>query len=115
MISNCVTDTHWGFTPSPVSLCPSPSLSLISRLNSVDLTDSGAEDLVSALSTNASLTELDLTHNSLTNLCVPALRNLILTLPRLMWIRLGENKFSTTGKKELKSLEEPRPGLRVTV
>ncbi|XP_032872505.1 NACHT, LRR and PYD domains-containing protein 3-like [Amblyraja radiata] len=84
-------------------------------LNGVGLTDSGAEDLVSALSKKPSLTDLRLTHNSLTDLCVPALRNLILTLPRLMWIRLGENEFRSSGKKELKSLEAPRPGLRVTV
>ncbi|XP_055487343.1 NACHT, LRR and PYD domains-containing protein 3-like [Leucoraja erinacea] len=143
MISICVTDKHWGFAPSPVSVCPSPSLSLISRLgsvgladsgvvdlasalstnhtvmglylsgnklrdsgvklvsealrnpdckiqtlrlNSVGLTDSGAEDLTSALSTKPSLTWLYLTDNSLTDRCVPALRDLILTLPRLMWI-----------------------------
>ncbi|XP_078251744.1 LOW QUALITY PROTEIN: ribonuclease inhibitor-like [Rhinoraja longicauda] len=65
MFSKCVTDKHWGFAPSRVSLCPSPSLSLISRLRTVGLTDSGAEDLVSALSTNPSLTELDLTWNNL--------------------------------------------------
>ncbi|XP_059817124.1 NACHT, LRR and PYD domains-containing protein 3-like isoform X2 [Hypanus sabinus] len=49
----------------------------------VGLTDSGAEDLVSALSTNPSLTWLDLTLNSLTDRSVPALRRLILTLPSL--------------------------------
>ncbi|XP_072892063.1 NACHT, LRR and PYD domains-containing protein 12-like [Hemitrygon akajei] len=78
-ISNCVTDKHWGFVPSPVSLCPSPSLSLISSLRSVGLTDSGAEDLASALSTNPSLTELDLSHNKLgdsgVKLVSAALRN----------------------------------------
>ena len=88
MISNCVTDKHWGFAPSPVSLCPSPSLSLISRLDNVGLTDSGAEDLVSALSTNPSLTELDLKNNSLTDRCVPALRRLILNHPSLERIEL---------------------------
>ncbi|XP_072891277.1 ribonuclease inhibitor-like [Hemitrygon akajei] len=35
------------------------------RLGNVGLTDSGAEDLVSALSTNPSLTELDLSENNL--------------------------------------------------
>ncbi|XP_032872747.1 NACHT, LRR and PYD domains-containing protein 3-like [Amblyraja radiata] len=85
------------------------------RLDSVGLTDSGAEDLVSALSTNTSLTKLNLTGNSLTDRSVPALRDLILTLPRLerMWL-LG-NKFGPTGKKELRSLQEPRPGLTVIV
>ncbi|XP_072892593.1 ribonuclease inhibitor-like [Hemitrygon akajei] len=53
----------------------------------VGLTDSGAEDLVSALSTNPSLTELELRSNSLTDRSVPALRRLILTLPSLKWIR----------------------------
>ncbi|XP_032872020.1 NACHT, LRR and PYD domains-containing protein 3-like isoform X2 [Amblyraja radiata] len=85
------------------------------ELGSVGLTDSGAEDLASALSTNPSLTELNLTDNSLTDRCVPALRRLILTLPSLMWIMLGRNKFGPTGKKELRSLQEPRPGLTVIV
>ncbi|XP_072893208.1 NACHT, LRR and PYD domains-containing protein 12-like [Hemitrygon akajei] len=84
------------------------------RLWDVGLTDSGAEDLVSALSTNPSLTGLNLGLNSLTDRSVPALRRLILTLPSLEWIRLGGNRFSETGRKELRSLQEPRPGLRVT-
>ncbi|XP_032871864.1 NACHT, LRR and PYD domains-containing protein 14-like isoform X1 [Amblyraja radiata] len=84
------------------------------RLDSVGLTDSGAEDLVSTLSTNRSLTGLYLTHNSLTDRCVPALRRLILNLPSLELIRLEENKFSVTGKK-LRSLQEPRPRLSVAV
>ncbi|XP_072892682.1 NACHT, LRR and PYD domains-containing protein 3-like isoform X2 [Hemitrygon akajei] len=83
------------------------------RLWGVGLTDSGAEDLVSAPSTNPSLTELDLGSNSLTDRSVPALRRLILTLPRLKWIWLGGNDFSETGGKQLRSLQEPRPGLRV--
>ncbi|XP_032872857.1 NACHT, LRR and PYD domains-containing protein 3-like isoform X3 [Amblyraja radiata] len=85
------------------------------KLDSVGLTDSGAEDLVSALSTKPSLMWLYLTGNSLTDRCVPALRDLILTLPRLELIGLGENKFSPTGKKELRSLQEPRPGLKMFV
>ncbi|XP_062896099.1 NACHT, LRR and PYD domains-containing protein 3-like [Mobula hypostoma] len=85
------------------------------RLGNVGLTDSGAEDLASALSTNPSLTELDLRSNSLTDRSVPALRRLILTLPSLERIRLGYNQFRWTGKKELRSLQEPRPGLTVTV
>ncbi|XP_032872856.1 NACHT, LRR and PYD domains-containing protein 3-like isoform X2 [Amblyraja radiata] len=84
-------------------------------LGSVGLTDSGAEDLISTLSTKPSLTWLYLTDNSLTDRCVPALRELILNLPRLERIRLGGNKFSPTGKKELRSLQEPRPGLTVIV
>ncbi|XP_072891555.1 NACHT, LRR and PYD domains-containing protein 3-like [Hemitrygon akajei] len=85
------------------------------RLDNVGLTDSGVEDLVSALSTNPSLTWLDLGSNSLTDRTVPALRRLILTLPSLEWIELGGNRFSETGRKELRSLQEPRLGLRVTV
>ncbi|XP_072133568.1 NACHT, LRR and PYD domains-containing protein 3-like [Mobula birostris] len=84
-------------------------------LGVVCLTDSGVEDLVSALSTNPSLTELNLTLNSLTDRSVPALRRLILTLPSLELIGLHGNQFSETGKKELKSLQEFRPGLSVTV
>ncbi|XP_059815924.1 NACHT, LRR and PYD domains-containing protein 3-like [Hypanus sabinus] len=81
----------------------------------VGLTDSGAEDLVSALSTNQSLTGLNLRSNSLTDRSVPALRRFILTLPSLERIQLWGNRFSETGEKELRSLQEPRPGLRVTV
>ncbi|XP_062896204.1 NACHT, LRR and PYD domains-containing protein 3-like [Mobula hypostoma] len=82
-------------------------------LGKVGLTDSGAEDLFSALSTNPSLTELQLDLNSLTDRSVPALRRLILTLPSLEWIWLWSNQFSETGRKELGSLEELRPGLAV--
>ncbi|XP_055487144.1 NACHT, LRR and PYD domains-containing protein 3-like [Leucoraja erinacea] len=84
-------------------------------LNNVGLTDSGAEYLACALSTNPSLTELELTNNTLTDRSVPALRRLILTLPRLERIRLGANKISSTGKKELRSLQEARLGLRVVM
>ncbi|XP_072892447.1 NLR family CARD domain-containing protein 3-like [Hemitrygon akajei] len=84
-------------------------------LGDVGLTDSAAGDLVSALSTNPSLTELDLRANSLTDRSVPALRRLILPHPSLKWIRLWRNRFSETGEKELGSLQEPRPGLRVTL
>ncbi|XP_032872048.1 NACHT, LRR and PYD domains-containing protein 3-like, partial [Amblyraja radiata] len=84
-------------------------------LDSVGLTDSGAEDLVSALSTNTSLTELDLMGNSLTDRCVPALRRLILTLPSLERIWLRVNKFSADGQNQLKSLRGTRRGLSVGV
>ncbi|XP_072894302.1 NACHT, LRR and PYD domains-containing protein 3-like [Hemitrygon akajei] len=83
-------------------------------LDSVGLTDSGAEDLVSALSTKPSLTELALGWNSLTDRSVPGLNRLILTLPRLEWILLWGNSFGWTGK-ELESLQELRPGLTVMV
>ncbi|XP_072894572.1 NACHT, LRR and PYD domains-containing protein 3-like isoform X2 [Hemitrygon akajei] len=83
------------------------------ELGDVGLTDSGVEDLVSALSKNRSLTVLDLELNSLTDRSVPTLRRLILTLPSLKLIQLGENRFSGTGEKELRSLQEPRPELTV--
>ncbi|XP_072890975.1 NACHT, LRR and PYD domains-containing protein 12-like isoform X2 [Hemitrygon akajei] len=82
-------------------------------LRDVGLTDSGAEDLVSALSTKPSLTGLNLGGNSLTDGSLPALRRLILTLPSLKWIVLWGNRFSETGEKELRSLQELRPGLFV--
>ncbi|XP_072892268.1 NACHT, LRR and PYD domains-containing protein 3-like [Hemitrygon akajei] len=82
------------------------------QLMGVGLTDSGAEDLVSALSTNPSLSELDLGSNSLTDRSAPALRRLILTLPSPKDIGLEHNQFSETGEKELRSLQEHRPGLR---
>ncbi|XP_072893782.1 NACHT, LRR and PYD domains-containing protein 12-like [Hemitrygon akajei] len=82
-------------------------------LEFVDLTDSGAEDLVSALNTNPLLKELDLGFNSLTDQSVPALRRLVLTLLNLEQIVVWWNLFSETGRKELRSLQEVRPGLRV--
>ncbi|XP_072894318.1 NACHT, LRR and PYD domains-containing protein 3-like [Hemitrygon akajei] len=84
-------------------------------LRDVGLTDSAAEDLVSALSTKLSLTMMNLELNSLTDRSVPALRRLILTLPSLKLIGLTVNRFSETGRKELRSLQEPRPGLTVIV
>ncbi|XP_059816412.1 NACHT, LRR and PYD domains-containing protein 12-like [Hypanus sabinus] len=79
----------------------------------VDLTDSGAEDLASTLSTSPLLTSLYLGENSLTDLSVPALRRLILTLPSLERIWLWGNRFSETGEEELSSLQGVRPGLTV--
>ncbi|XP_032872506.1 NACHT, LRR and PYD domains-containing protein 3-like [Amblyraja radiata] len=68
-------------------------------LNSVGLTYSGAEDLASALRKKPSLTDLRLTHNSLTDRCVPALHRLILTLPRLEWIGLGRMSSVRAGRR----------------
>ncbi|XP_072891758.1 NACHT, LRR and PYD domains-containing protein 3-like [Hemitrygon akajei] len=81
----------------------------------IQKTDSGAEDLASALSTNPSLSELHLESKTLTDRSVPALRRLILTLPSLEQIELCGNWFSWTGKKELRSLQESRSGLTVAV
>ncbi|XP_059818265.1 NACHT, LRR and PYD domains-containing protein 3-like isoform X1 [Hypanus sabinus] len=83
------------------------------EMYNVGLTDSGAEDLVSALSTNPSLTKLDLGSNSLTDRSVPALLRLILTLPSLVRIWLRYNQFSWIGKNELRSLQVPRARVRV--
>ncbi|XP_067835964.1 NACHT, LRR and PYD domains-containing protein 3-like [Heptranchias perlo] len=84
-------------------------------LNDVGLTDSCTEDLVSALSTNRSLTVLSLGLNSFTDRSVPALRSLILTRRSLMRIVLWANQFSSNGKRHLESLRESRPGLSVGV
>ncbi|XP_072892673.1 NACHT, LRR and PYD domains-containing protein 3-like [Hemitrygon akajei] len=84
-------------------------------LRKVGLTDSGAEDLVSDLGTNPSLTVLDLRYNSLTDRSVPALRSLILSLLSLKRIELRGNPFIETGRKELRSLQEATPGLSVIV
>ncbi|XP_059816158.1 NACHT, LRR and PYD domains-containing protein 12-like [Hypanus sabinus] len=83
------------------------------ELKKVGLTDSGAEHLVSALSPNRSLTELNLGINSLTDRSAPALCRLILTLPNLEWIRLVGNRFSETREKELRLVQDQRPGLIV--
>ncbi|XP_051865130.1 uncharacterized protein LOC127566655 [Pristis pectinata] len=85
------------------------------ELYNVGLTDSGAEYLVSALSTNRSLTELEMSFNSLTDGSVPALRRLILTLPSLQWIWLMGNEFSELGQNELRTLQESRPGVTVNM
>ncbi|XP_072891068.1 NACHT, LRR and PYD domains-containing protein 3-like isoform X2 [Hemitrygon akajei] len=84
-------------------------------LENVGLTDSGAEDLASALSTKPSLTELYLRANSLTDGSVPVLRRLILTLPSLNQIWLTANRFSETGWKDLRSLQGVSPGLEVWI
>ncbi|XP_062903428.1 NACHT, LRR and PYD domains-containing protein 3-like [Mobula hypostoma] len=82
-------------------------------LSGVRLTDSGAEDLVSAIITNRILTRLNLGSNWLTDRSVPALRRLILALPSLERLVLVENRFNQTGKNELTSLQKPGPGLSV--
>ncbi|XP_059816936.1 NACHT, LRR and PYD domains-containing protein 3-like isoform X1 [Hypanus sabinus] len=76
-------------------------------LYDVGLTDSGAEDLVSALSTNPSLTVLNLGWNSLTGRSVPALHRLIQTHPSLKLIWLYGNQFNERGEKELNFCKNP--------
>ncbi|XP_062892855.1 NACHT, LRR and PYD domains-containing protein 3-like [Mobula hypostoma] len=84
------------------------------RLQSVGLTAAGVVDLTSALSTNRSLIELDLADNELgdsgVKLVSEALRNPACKIQKL---QLMGNQFSSDGKKQLKSLERTRPGLRV--
>ncbi|XP_078390100.1 NACHT, LRR and PYD domains-containing protein 3-like isoform X4 [Cetorhinus maximus] len=79
------------------------------------LTDSCVEDLASALSTNRSLTDLNLGVNSFTDQSVPALRHLILTCRTLSLIVLWSNRFSRNGENQLKSLQGTRSGLSVTM
>ncbi|XP_078059742.1 NACHT, LRR and PYD domains-containing protein 3-like isoform X1 [Mustelus asterias] len=79
------------------------------------LTDSCAEDLASALSTNQSLRILYLESNSFTDQSAPALRRLILTCSSLEEIWLEMNQFSPNGERQLESLRGSRRGLRVTV
>ncbi|XP_062895466.1 NACHT, LRR and PYD domains-containing protein 3-like [Mobula hypostoma] len=84
-------------------------------LESVSLTDSAVDDLVSVLITIQSLTGLNMGSNSLTDRSVPTLCHLIQTLPNLERIDLGNNQFSRTGEEELSSLQKRRSGLRVTL
>ncbi|XP_067881927.1 NACHT, LRR and PYD domains-containing protein 3-like [Heterodontus francisci] len=81
----------------------------------VGLTDSCIEDLASAFSTNQSLTGLNLGSNTFTDRSVPALSCLIMNCRRLEQIWLVENRFSSVRKNQLKSLQDTRPRLRVTV
>uniref|UniRef100_UPI00398E523E NACHT, LRR and PYD domains-containing protein 3-like n=1 Tax=Pristiophorus japonicus TaxID=55135 RepID=UPI00398E523E len=85
------------------------------QLNFNDLTDSCAENLASALSTNRSLTVLHLESSSFTDRSVAALRRLILTCRSLERIVLTGNQFSSIGQKQLKSLQGTRPELSVDV
>ncbi|XP_069750415.1 NACHT, LRR and PYD domains-containing protein 3-like [Narcine bancroftii] len=84
-------------------------------LKEVGVTDCGVEDFVSVLSTNRSVTELDLGSNLLADGSVPALRLLIQSLPTLQRIWLRGNHFSGSGEKQLKSLQDFRPELSVDV
>ncbi|XP_059817075.1 ribonuclease inhibitor-like isoform X5 [Hypanus sabinus] len=83
-------------------------------LRSVGLTAAGVEDLTSALSTNRSLTELDLGYNKLgdsgVKLVSEALKN---PECKIQTLGLRGNQFSSGGEKQLKSMEGTRPGLRV--
>ncbi|XP_078390095.1 NACHT, LRR and PYD domains-containing protein 3-like isoform X2 [Cetorhinus maximus] len=79
------------------------------------LTDSGTDDLASALSTNQSLTLLYLQSNSITDRSVRALCRLILTCKSLKQIELKGNRLGPDGKRHLESLREFTPGLSVTV
>uniref|UniRef100_UPI00398F58C8 NACHT, LRR and PYD domains-containing protein 3-like n=1 Tax=Pristiophorus japonicus TaxID=55135 RepID=UPI00398F58C8 len=85
------------------------------ELGEGELSDSCVEDLVSALSTNHSLTVLGLGSNSFTDQSVLPLCRLILSCRSLERIRLGGNQFSPTEMRHLESLRESRPRLSVTV
>ncbi|GCB67598.1 hypothetical protein scyTo_0015135 [Scyliorhinus torazame] len=79
------------------------------------ITDSGAEDLASALSTKESLTHLNLQANSFTDQSAPALRHLILNCSNLCQINLRDNKFTPNGKEQLKLPQESRSKRNVIV
>ncbi|XP_067833180.1 NACHT, LRR and PYD domains-containing protein 12-like [Heptranchias perlo] len=79
------------------------------------LTDICLEGLASALSTNRSLTELELGRNSFTDQSFPDLLHLIQNCKSLKDIRLEGKRFSSLVRKHLKSLVESRAGLRVTL
>ncbi|XP_072420719.1 NACHT, LRR and PYD domains-containing protein 3-like isoform X3 [Chiloscyllium punctatum] len=81
----------------------------------VGITDSCTEDLISALSTNRILTDLNLGSNAFTDRSVPAFSHLIQTCRSLKWIWLGRNRFSPSKKRHLKLLQNSRPGLSVEV
>ncbi|XP_069741968.1 NACHT, LRR and PYD domains-containing protein 3-like [Narcine bancroftii] len=76
------------------------------------LTDSCTEDLVSALSTQHSMREVELGSNSFTDRSVPALCRLLLNLPKLEWIGFRGNPFSSKGESQL---QETRPRLTVAL
>ncbi|XP_020391354.2 NACHT, LRR and PYD domains-containing protein 3-like isoform X1 [Rhincodon typus] len=81
----------------------------------VGITDSCTEDLISALSANRILTDLNLGSNAFTDRSVPAFSQLIQTCRSLKWIWLGRNRFSPSKKRHLKLLQNSRPGLSVEV
>ncbi|XP_072124106.1 NACHT, LRR and PYD domains-containing protein 3-like isoform X1 [Mobula birostris] len=87
----------------------------ILKLWNTGLTDDCAENLVSVLSSIQSLNTLDVESNSFTDQSVPAFCRLIRTLKNLEWIGLGRNRFGSDGEKELKSLQQSRHRLIVSV
>ncbi|XP_059816461.1 NACHT, LRR and PYD domains-containing protein 3-like [Hypanus sabinus] len=82
-------------------------------LDNVSLTDSGAEDLVSALSTNRTLMELDLGDNKLADsgvkLVSAALRNLECKIQKL---RLDNISLTDSGAEYLVSALSAKPSLK---
>ncbi|XP_042201375.1 NACHT, LRR and PYD domains-containing protein 12-like [Callorhinchus milii] len=84
-------------------------------LNRNRLTDGCTDALVSALSTNRSLTLLDLSSNSFTDGSVRALRRLIQTCTSLEEVWLLGNRFSSDGRNQLLSLRRIRAELRVEI
>ncbi|XP_078087485.1 NACHT, LRR and PYD domains-containing protein 12-like isoform X2 [Mustelus asterias] len=79
----------------------------------VDLTDSGAEDLTSALNTNQSLTVLNLGANAFTDKSVRAISHFILKCRSLEVIWLVENQFPREAKNQLMSVQGSRCKLSV--
>ncbi|XP_072915083.1 NACHT, LRR and PYD domains-containing protein 3-like isoform X2 [Hemitrygon akajei] len=87
----------------------------ILKLWNTGLTDDCAENLASVLSSIQSLNTLDVESNSFTDQSVPAFCRLIQTLQNLEWIGLGRNRFGSDGEKDLKSLQQSRQRLIVSV
>ncbi|XP_038656826.1 NACHT, LRR and PYD domains-containing protein 12-like [Scyliorhinus canicula] len=85
------------------------------RLDDTRLSDSCINDLVSALGTNRSVTELNLESNSFTDQSIPKLQKLIINCSSLDRIELWKNRFSSTGENRLKSLQGIRRGLSVVL
>ncbi|XP_038656758.1 NACHT, LRR and PYD domains-containing protein 3-like isoform X2 [Scyliorhinus canicula] len=83
------------------------------RLDDTRLSDACISDLVSALSSNKSVTGLNLELNSFTDRSIPMLLQLIKNCSSLERIELWDNRFSSTGKNQLKSLQDIRHGLSV--
>ncbi|XP_067916324.1 NACHT, LRR and PYD domains-containing protein 3-like [Heterodontus francisci] len=85
------------------------------ELQDNNLTAACIEHLWSAFSVNQCLTMLYLDGNKFTDECVPNLRNLILSCKNMELIQIWRNPFGPDGQKQLRSLRESRPGLRVFV
>ncbi|XP_072894658.1 uncharacterized protein [Hemitrygon akajei] len=82
------------------------------RLGMVGLTDSGAEDLASALSTKPSLTELDLSYNKLGDLGVKLLSAALVNSEcKIQKLRMRDVGLTDSGAEDLASALSTKPSL----